>query len=136
MTLLVPALGLWPKKHIPISALVFHIFCHFVTCAHSACRLIILYFYFIKYYVGPKFFLFATYDSTHTVFLILNFALIFPLQLIDISDDGFLSLMMESGEIRDDIKVPEGDLGTEIRNKFENSEDLLVSKNNNWCFSR
>ncbi|KAG7160689.1 Eukaryotic translation initiation factor 5A-like [Homarus americanus] len=31
-------------------------------------------------------------------------------QLIDISDDGFLSLMMESGDLRDDIKIPEGDL--------------------------
>ncbi|XP_068221126.1 eukaryotic translation initiation factor 5A-1 isoform X1 [Palaemon carinicauda] len=48
-------------------------------------------------------------------------------QLIDISDDGFLSLMMESGELRDDIKIPEGDLGTEIRNKFESNEDLLLT---------
>ncbi|KAK7082326.1 Eukaryotic translation initiation factor 5A-1 [Halocaridina rubra] len=48
-------------------------------------------------------------------------------QLIDISDDGFLSLMMESGDIRDDIKVPEGDLGSEIKTKFENSEDLLLT---------
>ena len=35
--------------------------------------------------------------------------------------------MMESGELRDDIKIPEGDIGTEIKNKFENGEDLLVS---------
>ncbi|XP_071537109.1 eukaryotic translation initiation factor 5A-1 [Panulirus ornatus] len=48
-------------------------------------------------------------------------------QLIDISDDGFLSLMMDSGEVRDDIKVPEGDLGTEIKSKFEGGEDLLLT---------
>lgn len=48
-------------------------------------------------------------------------------QLIDISDDSFLSLMMESGDLRDDIKVPEGDIGTEIKTKFENGEDLLLT---------
>lgn len=35
--------------------------------------------------------------------------------------------MMESGDLRDDIKIPEGDIGTEIKTKFENGEDLLVS---------
>lgn len=35
-------------------------------------------------------------------------------QLIDISDDGFLSLMTENGETRDDLKVPEGEVGEEI----------------------
>ena len=40
-------------------------------------------------------------------------------QLNDISDDGFLSLMNETGEIREDIKLPEGDLGKEIKSKFE-----------------
>ncbi|XP_042236718.1 eukaryotic translation initiation factor 5A-like [Homarus americanus] len=48
-------------------------------------------------------------------------------QLIDISDDGFLSLMMESGDLRDDIKIPEGDVGAEIKSKFENGEDLLLT---------
>lgn len=35
--------------------------------------------------------------------------------------------MMESGDLRDDIKIPEGDIGTEIKTKFDNGEDLLVS---------
>lgn len=35
--------------------------------------------------------------------------------------------MMESGELRNDIKIPEGDIGTEIKTKFNNGEDLLVS---------
>merc|ERR1712105_523329 len=48
-------------------------------------------------------------------------------QLIDISDDGYLSLMMESGEIRADIKVPDGDMGTEIKTKFDNGDDLLLT---------
>jgi translation initiation factor 5A len=34
-------------------------------------------------------------------------------QLVDI-DDNFLSLMDDGGETRDDVKVPEGDLGKEV----------------------
>jgi len=48
-------------------------------------------------------------------------------QLIDISDDLYLSLMMDSGDLRDDIRLPDGDLGNEIKNKFENNEDLLLT---------
>jgi len=48
-------------------------------------------------------------------------------QLIDISDDLFLSLMVDSGDLRDDIKLPEGDLGVEVKTKFDNGEDLLLT---------
>jgi len=48
-------------------------------------------------------------------------------QLIDISDDNFLSLMMESGEVRADIRLPEEPLATEIRTKFDNHDDLLLT---------
>merc|ERR1719283_211333 len=48
------------------------------------------------------------------------------LQLIDIDGD-FLSLMDDAGETRDDIKVPEGELGDEIKERFGNDEGLLVS---------
>lgn len=81
-----------------------------------------------------QFFLFILdfwYFSTNNVNLF--YWLISCLQLIDISDDGFLSLMMESGELRDDIKIPEGDIGTEIKTKFENGEDLLVSHCTIFC---
>lgn len=40
-------------------------------------------------------------------------------QLINISDDGFLSLMAENGDTRDDLRVPEGPIGEEIRAKFD-----------------
>ena len=36
-------------------------------------------------------------------------------QLIGL-DDGYLSLMEDSGDTRDDLKLPEGDLGEEIKN--------------------
>jgi len=49
------------------------------------------------------------------------------LTLCDISDDGYLSLMDENGNIRDDLKVPEGELGDQIRDKYKSGESLLVS---------
>ena len=42
-------------------------------------------------------------------------------------DDGFLSLMDDGGETRDDIRLPEGDIGKEIQTKFENDENFLVT---------
>ena len=59
-------------------------------------------------------------------FLWLNFIFY---QLVDISADGYLSLMMESGDLREDIKLPDGDLGNDIKSRFENNEDILVSVN-------
>merc|ERR1711955_93213 len=46
--------------------------------------------------------------------------------LLNIEDD-FLSLMDDSGEQREDIKVPEGDIGEEIKTKFDAGENLLVT---------
>jgi translation initiation factor 5A len=47
--------------------------------------------------------------------------------LIDISDDGFLSLMKQDGNTKDDVKIPEGDLGAQISAGFNNSKELLVT---------
>ena len=35
--------------------------------------------------------------------------------------------MDDGGDTRDDIKLPDGDLGTEIQSKFDNDEGILVS---------
>ncbi len=43
-------------------------------------------------------------------------------QLVDVTE-GFLSLMTDDGDTRDDIKVPEGDIGKEIKDKFEGVTD-------------
>ena len=48
------------------------------------------------------------------------------MQLIGIQD-GFLSLMTEGGDVREDIRLPEGDLGKEIQERFEKEEQLLVT---------
>lgn len=47
-------------------------------------------------------------------------------QLIGITD-GYLSLLQDSGEVREDLKIPEGDLGKEIESKHEAGEEILVS---------
>ena len=42
-------------------------------------------------------------------------------------DDGFLNLMTQEGVSKDDVKVPEGELGQQISTDFEEGKDLLVT---------
>ncbi|KAF5357528.1 hypothetical protein D9757_013068 [Collybiopsis confluens] len=42
-------------------------------------------------------------------------------------DDGFLNLMTQDGVPKDDVKVPEGELGQQIADAFEEGKDLLVT---------
>jgi len=46
-------------------------------------------------------------------------------QLIDVSDDGFATLMNDKGDTRDDLRLPEGELGQKIREEFVR-EDITV----------
>jgi len=48
-------------------------------------------------------------------------------QMCDISDDGFLSLMNDAGDIRDDLKVPDGELGQKLRADYEGGNDILCT---------
>lgn len=43
--------------------------------------------------------------------------------------DGYLSLMCvdSAGVVRDDLKLPEGDLGKEVDRRFKAEEQFLVS---------
>ncbi|EEH05937.1 eukaryotic translation initiation factor 5A-2 [Histoplasma capsulatum G186AR] len=43
-------------------------------------------------------------------------------QLLDITDDGFLSLMSDDGSLKDDVKLPEGDIGEKIVKLFRTEE--------------
>ncbi|KAF8797747.1 eukaryotic translation initiation factor 5A [Phlegmacium glaucopus] len=47
-------------------------------------------------------------------------------QLVNI-DDGFLNLMTNDGTAKDDVKVPEADLGKDIQAGFDEGKDLLVT---------
>jgi len=46
--------------------------------------------------------------------------------LLDI-EDNFASLMNESGEVRSDLRVPEGELGQKIRADFAAGTELIVT---------
>ncbi|CAG0906551.1 unnamed protein product, partial [Cyprideis torosa] len=48
-------------------------------------------------------------------------------QLVSIADDGFLSLMDDTGEVREDLALPAGELGASIKADYESGKDLLVS---------
>lgn len=53
-------------------------------------------------------------------------------QLTDI-DDGFLVLMSDNGDLREDLKIPESDLGSQIVSEFESGKELLVRISINLC---
>ncbi|XP_044490046.1 mitotic checkpoint protein BUB3.3-like [Mangifera indica] len=49
-------------------------------------------------------------------------------QLIDISEDGFVSLLTENGNTKDDLRLPTDDsLLAQIKSGFEEGKDLVVS---------
>lgn len=41
---------------------------------------------------------------------------------LDVSEDGFLSLMAENGDTKDDVKVPDGEVGEKIEKLFRTEE--------------
>jgi len=42
-------------------------------------------------------------------------------------DEGFLNLMTSDGTAKDDVKVPEGDLGKQIESEFEEGKELIIT---------
>eukprot|EP01116_Phalansterium_solitarium_P001599 TRINITY_DN11413_c0_g1_i1.p1 TRINITY_DN11413_c0_g1~~TRINITY_DN11413_c0_g1_i1.p1 ORF type:complete len:156 (+),score=50.31 TRINITY_DN11413_c0_g1_i1:775-1242(+) len=49
-------------------------------------------------------------------------------QLCDVTDDGFVSLMsLDGSNTKDDLRVPEGELGDQLRAAFKDGKDILVS---------
>ncbi|XP_067898913.1 eukaryotic translation initiation factor 5A-1-like isoform X4 [Heterodontus francisci] len=47
-------------------------------------------------------------------------------QLIGITD-GYLSLLTDNGEIREDLKLADSDLGKEILQRYDAGEDLMIT---------
>ncbi|KAK3070854.1 translation initiation factor eIF5A [Teratosphaeriaceae sp. CCFEE 6253] len=43
-------------------------------------------------------------------------------QLLDIAEDGFMSLMLDNGETKDDVKVPDDEVGQKIHKLFREDE--------------
>jgi translation initiation factor 5A len=49
--------------------------------------------------------------------------------LMNISNEGFLEMMSadSAGLTKEDVRLPEGDLGSEIKTRFENGDELIVT---------
>lgn len=47
-------------------------------------------------------------------------------QLVNV-DDGFLNLMSNDGTPKDDVKVPDGEIGEQISTAFDDGKDLMVT---------
>ena len=43
-----------------------------------------------------------------------------------ISEDGYLSLVNEAGDLREDIQLPSGELGNDLKNAYERDQNLIV----------
>jgi len=43
-------------------------------------------------------------------------------QLLDITDDGYLNLMSDDGSLKDDVKMPDGEMGEKITKIFRTDE--------------
>lgn len=48
-------------------------------------------------------------------------------QLTDISDDGYLSLMSDNGDLREDLKIPDGEVGIQLRAEYDAGKDILCT---------
>lgn len=53
----------------------------------------------------------------------------FEYQLLDVTPDGYCSVLLDNGDTREDLKVPEGELGDQLREAFENAgeKDIFVT---------
>jgi hypothetical protein len=49
-----------------------------------------------------------------------------------VTDDGFLSLMSDDGSTKDDVKVPDGEVGDKI-NKMFNEDGKDTSRSSSEC---
>lgn len=47
--------------------------------------------------------------------------------MTDISDDNYLCLMSDNGDLREDLKIPDGEIGQQLKAEYDNGKELLVS---------
>ena len=48
-------------------------------------------------------------------------------QLVDISYDGFVSLMSEKGDMKEDVQLPGGDLDDDLKSRFNKGDMVMVT---------
>jgi len=47
--------------------------------------------------------------------------------MVNISDDGFAEMMDDDGEQKEDLKIPDDDVGKDVNEKFANGESFIVT---------
>ena len=47
--------------------------------------------------------------------------------VMDIADDGFVHMMDDNGDLKNDLKLPDNDIGKDLAKRYENGEALQVS---------
>merc|ERR1719498_694566 len=47
--------------------------------------------------------------------------------LLDISDDGFLSLLLPDGSTKEDLRLPTNEDGDKIRNLFDHGKEVIIA---------
>jgi len=47
--------------------------------------------------------------------------------VLDLTDDGFCSLLNSDGTTKDDLKLPEGELGAQLKTEFDSGKELVVT---------
>ena len=54
---------------------------------------------------------------------------------LDITEDGFMSLMTDNGDTKDDVKVPDNEVGEKINQMYTVEEkDCSKSQNSRFAF--
>lgn len=51
-------------------------------------------------------------------------------------DDGFLNLMSDNGDSKDDVRVPDGEVGEKITKMFEDGKDVSKCNRTKRCSTR
>lgn len=51
-------------------------------------------------------------------------------------DDGFLNLMSDNGDSKDDVRVPDGEIGEKITKMFEDGKDVSKYHSTIRCSTR
>jgi len=46
---------------------------------------------------------------------------------MDISDDNYLNLLTSDGGQKNDLKIPESEIGEQIRTMFDDGKDVVIS---------
>ena len=53
-------------------------------------------------------------------------------ELLDIDIDGYLSLINDNGQTREDLQIPDNELGQEITDAFVNSDEDIILTILSW----